>query len=454
MCGGLLGIVFALTAVLLPLAVLGLPALLSVVEQAAGVRADGQVELARWLVVMTLPQVFLYAVAGSGTAVLYSHRRFVLGAIAPAVENVGVIAVLLLVAARYGTHRADAAGVPVGELLLLGLGATAAVAGHAALQWWGAWRCGVVLRPRRGWREPTLVAVIRRAGHALAQAGLLAAQTLTLLAVASTVAGGAVALQIALNFYFLPIALIATPVGLATLPRLSRLHRDGASDGFSDALVRGLMLALFVVTPAALGYVVVADAVAHVIGVGGLATASGYAMIAGALAALAIGLVGHTVFFIATQASYAAGHTRDPLRSMALQTTLCLALCVCALLLARPGRLPSLVGGAYAVGSLVGGAHLLYRTVGGSRAILRRLGASWARVLGATILMALPARLVLSLVHDATPGRAGWVLALVASAATGLAVYLGLQLMLRSRELVWLRSGMHAVPATPKEAPA
>jgi len=139
---------------------------------------------------------------------------------------------------------------------------------------------------------------------------------------------------------------------------------------------------------------------------------------------------------------------------MALQTTLCLALCVCALLLARPGRLPSLVGGAYAVGSLVGGAHLLYRTVGGSRAILRRLGASWARVLGATILMALPARLVLSLVHDATPGRAGWVLALVASAATGLAVYLGLQLMLRSRELVWLRSGMHAVPATPKEAPA
>ena len=117
-CGGLLGIVFALTAVLLPLAVLGLPALLSVAEKAAGVRADGQVELARWLDVMTLPQVFLYAVAGTGTAVLYSHRRFVLGAIAPAVENVGVIAVLLLVAARYGTHRADASEVPVGELLL------------------------------------------------------------------------------------------------------------------------------------------------------------------------------------------------------------------------------------------------------------------------------------------------------------------------------------------------
>jgi putative peptidoglycan lipid II flippase len=458
MCGGLLGIVFALTAVLLPLAVLGLPALLSVVEKAAGVRAGGQVELARWLVVMTLPQVFLYAVAGTGTAVLYSHRRFVLGAIAPAVENVGVIAVLLLVAARYGTHRADASAVPVGELLLLGLGATAAVAGHAALQWWGAWRCGVVLRPRRGWREPTLVAVIRRAGHALAQAGLLAAQTLALLAVASTVAGGAVALQIALNFYFLPIALIATPVGLAMLPRLSRLHRDGDADGFVDALVRGLTLALFVVTPAALGYVAVASAVAHVIGVGQLATAHGYAMISGALAALAVGLVGHTVFFIATQASYAAGRTRDPLRSMVLQTTLCLALCGGALLLAEPRRLPALVGGAYAIGSLLGGAHLLYRAVGGSVSILRRLGRRWVRVLGATLVMVLPVRLVLSVVHDAVPGRAGWVLALVTSSATGVVIYFLGQLALRSSELGWLRSGLRsevrAAPQTPKEAPA
>ena len=40
----------------------------------------------------------------------------------------------------------------------------------------------------------------------MAQAGLLAVQTLALLVVASRVAGGAVALQIALNFYFLPIA--------------------------------------------------------------------------------------------------------------------------------------------------------------------------------------------------------------------------------------------------------
>jgi len=64
-------------------------------------------------------------------------------------------------------------------------------------------------------------------------------------------------------------------------------------------------------------------------------------------------------------------------------------------------------------------------------------------------------------VHDAAPERAGWALALLASSATGVLVYLLGQLALRSNELGWLRSGVRAdVPAavraapTPKEARA
>lgn len=452
MGGGLLGIVFAMTAVLLPVAVLGLPALMAVMERVAPAPASGQVELARWLVVMTIPQVFLYAVAGTGTAVLYSHRRFALGAVAPALENVGVTVVLVLVAVRYGAHRADATHVPQGELLLLGLGATGAVAAHAALQWWGARRCGVTLRPRGGWREEELLGVIRRARHALAQAGLLAAQTLTLLVVASTTAGGAVALQIALNFYFLPIALIATPVGLAMLPRLARLHRDGDSAGFVDTFTGGLRLALFVVTPAAVGYVAVAAPVAHVIGVGELGTPAGYAMLSGALSALAAGLVGHTVFFLATQASYAAGDTRAPLRSMALQTVTCLLLCAVALPLADGVRLPALVGGAYAVASLVGGTHLLWHTAAGSTAVLGRLARSWSRVLAGVAVMFPAVWLVLPLARDTGAGRTGWAVALVAGSSVGLAAYLVTHLVLRSHELAWLRSGVRPGRALPEEA--
>lgn len=452
--GGLLGIVFAATVLLLPLAVFGLPALMAGAQHVSDAPANApidQVGLARLLVVMTVPQVFLYAVAGTGAAVMYANRRFVLGAVGPAVENVGVVCVLGLVAAIYGVHPADASDVPIGELLLLGLGSTAAVAAHAGLQWWGALRCGVVLRPRRGWRESEVRAMIRRAVHALAQAGLLAAQTLALLVVASTVAGGAVALQIALNFYFLPIALIATPVGLAMLPRLARLHDADDNAGFLDAFARGLMLALLLATPASIGYVVVAGPVAHAVGVGQLATEAGYAMVSGALAALAVGLVGQTVFFIATQASYARGDTRAPLRSMALQTAVCLTLCAGAVLVIEGTQLPTAVGGAYAIASLVGAGHLMFHVVNGSAAVLRRLGRSLVRVLVGAVAMVLPVQLVVTVSRDVVAGRPGWILALIAGSVAGLLVYLIAQLLLRSPELRWLWAGLRRSGPAPSD---
>ncbi len=69
-----------------------------------------------------------------------------------------------------------------------------------------------------------MLGTIRRALRSVAQAGLLALQLLALLLVSNRVAGGTVAIQMALNFYYLPIALAATPVALALLPRLSRLQ--------------------------------------------------------------------------------------------------------------------------------------------------------------------------------------------------------------------------------------
>ena len=56
------------------------------------------------------------------------------------------------------------AGVPNGEVLLLGLGCTGAVALHAGLQWLGARRAGVRVRPTAGWRDPEVRDVLRRVG--------------------------------------------------------------------------------------------------------------------------------------------------------------------------------------------------------------------------------------------------------------------------------------------------
>jgi putative peptidoglycan lipid II flippase len=449
-CGGFLGVIFAGATLLLPLAAWGLPLLLQAAGADGSDGPDRQVELARVLVIMTVPQIYLYAVAGTGAAVLYAHRRYLLAALAPALENVGVIAVLAVVALQYGAAGSDAGDVPLSELLLLGLGSTAAVGLHAGLQWWGARRCGVRLQPQRGWHDADVNQALRRAGHAVMQAGLLALQMLALLLVASLVSGGAVALQISLNFYFLPIALVATPVGLALLPRLSRLDQGGATVDFLETLLRGVMLALFVVIPASAGYVAVAQPIAHLVGVGQMATPIGWTMIATSLTMLSLGLAGQTLFFIATQASYARADTVTPLRSMGIQTLLCCALCTAAVATADGPELLPLVAGSYAIASLAAGIYLLLRVVNVCASFQWRLVQSVTRVLAGTGLMLVPVYAVTSLSRVALPGRAGWALAVVGGSLVGLITYIAAQALAHAPELSWLRHdiAVRAVDAT------
>ncbi|GAA0930457.1 hypothetical protein GCM10009554_13570 [Kribbella koreensis] len=441
--GGFLGIAMVLLGLLAPIAVLLLPELLRItslggVGLSEVTRDSGQIGVTRLLILLTIPQVFLYAVVGSATAVMYAHRRFALAAAAPLVENIGIILVLVLVGMIYGTGK-ELGAQSTGEVLLLGLGSTGAVAAHAAIQWWGARRAGVLLRPRAGWRDPEVLVTIRKALRSVSQAGLLAVQLLALLLVSNRVAGGTVAIQMALNFYYLPIALAATPVALALLPRLSRLHQSDSTGEFTSTFIEGLGLALFMAIPAAVGFVVLADPIAHTIAAGQMASPEGLRMIALGLAALALGLVGETTFYVTTQASYARGDTKTPLVSMGVQAVFCLTLC--ALAAFAPARLlvPA-IGGAYAIGAVIGGAHLFLRMSRGWQR--RELWSSLVRITFGSIVMAIPAYFSAQLISSHLAGRPGQALALVTGAAVGVIVYALIQLLLRSPEFAWLTSGL------------
>lgn len=452
--GGFLGIALAVLLVLAPVAVLLLPELLRVTAlggaglSGTAIQDSGQIEVARLLILLTIPQVFLYAVVGSATAVMYAHRRFALAAAAPLVENLGIIVVLVLAAMFYGTGQ-ELGAHSTGEVLLLGLGSTAAVAAHASIQWWGARRAGVLLRPRAGWRDPEVLVTIRRALRSVTQAGLLALQLLALLLVSNRVAGGTVAIQMALNFYYLPIALAATPVALALLPRLSRLHQGDSADEFAGTFTQGLGLALFMAIPAAVGFVVLAGPIAHTIAAGQMATPAGLAMISGGLAALAFGLVGETTFYVTTQAAYARGDTRTPLVSMALQAVICLTLCGVAAF-ARPSQLLPAIGSAYAVAAVVGGTHLFLRLSRGWQR--RQLWESLGRVVLGSAVMAVPAYLCADLIGSHVGGRIGQALALVAGAVVGVVTFGVTQLVLRAPELAWLTAGVRKRHAATGEA--
>jgi putative peptidoglycan lipid II flippase len=437
--GGALGLVLGALTAVVPLVLLLAPVVLHRAAGSGHADAAGQAQLARWFLLMLLPQVYLYAVVGCSSAVMNAHRRFALAAAAPALENLGSIAVLLAVAARYGTGG-DVTGIPAGELLLLGIGSTAAVALHAGIQWYGARRAGVTVRPRAGWRDPEVVLTLRRALPSLLQAALGAVQVLAVLMVTNRVAGGVVAYQVAATFFFLPIALGATPVALSLLPRLSRLHQGGEDRLFRDTVVRGLRFALFVTAPASVAVLLLAPQLARAVSYGRMAADGGTAMVAIALAVLALGIVGEAGFLVGTYASYARGDIKRPLRSMLVKFATCLTLLGVALTV--QGRsVVAAAGLAVSVAALAGAAHRIAGLLRSLPAGDERLVPAAARIAVGAAAMVVPLLLGARLV-DGLPGQVGALAGTTAVCLVAGAGYLAVEALLGAPEAGWLAGAL------------
>jgi peptidoglycan biosynthesis protein MviN/MurJ (putative lipid II flippase) len=419
----------------------------------------GQSHASALLVLMLMPAVPFYAVVGSASAVMNAHRRFALAAAAPAAENIGMILVLVLTAVLYPTALFGGAGTgveepPLGMLLLLGLGASAAVGAHAFTQWWGARRVGVLLRPRAGWRDPEVRTIVRRAGPSLLQAGLAALQLLLSLLIAGAVAGGVVAFQLAMNFYYLPVALGATPVALALAPRLSRMTADRERATFRETYLQGLAFALFLASPAAVAYGVLSSSLASAISFGGFGSGGGPELLAAALLGLAIGVAAETVFLVTTYACYARNDTKTPLWAMLVRVGIGLALAWPALLLDGSAVL-LVLGLAWSIGGLAGAVYLAHRLLRGLRSSDPRgqqphgpepLRRALPRIVAVSAVMAPVAWGVATgteaLLPDFLSAGTQSLLGVLVASVVGGFVYLGLQSYLRAPELTWVLSAL------------
>src|ERR1700748_156598 len=117
--GGFLGVTLLSLLASAPVAIILGPLVLRFAALGAGPSpaSSAQVQVGRLLIIMFIPQIFCYGVVGTATAVMNSRQRFALAAAAPAIENIGTIAVLLATAGIYGSGTSGTS-VPTGELLL------------------------------------------------------------------------------------------------------------------------------------------------------------------------------------------------------------------------------------------------------------------------------------------------------------------------------------------------
>jgi putative peptidoglycan lipid II flippase len=243
---------------------------------------------------------------------------------------------------------------------------------------------------------------------------------------------------VAFNFVALPVALLATPVGLALLPDVSAaVATDRAQDAAAVAR-QGLALTAFLTLPAAVGLVLLAEPLADMVARGAMANGHGREITAGAMAFMGPGLVGQSLFFVATQVSYARGGARAPLLCMATQAGLCLAAVAMMASMAPVRDTVELAAAGWSFASVVGGASLTLLVLRGDAP---RLGYTAWRAAVACLLMWWPVTWTVS-VAQTVAGHYGSVVALVAGSLAGICVYVGVQRLLRAPELAWLWSAM------------
>ena len=434
---GLFGCAVCVAAIAVPVIVVAVPFVLRATSGAG--EAHDLVGASTWLVVLLAPQIVCYAVIACSVAVMNAHRRFALAAAAPVIENVGSIAVLAVVWAVYGTGR-EVTEVSSSEIVLLGVGTTAAVVLHASVQWLGARRCGVVLTPRMGWRDRDVRVVAARGGAAMLQAGLWAVQLLVALALANRLAGGVVAVLIATNFFFLPIALVATPIALAALPRLATHHAAGQTGAYAEAVTRALGLTVFVAAPAAVGYLVLAPHLARVVAFGSSARADARDLISSALGALALGVIGLAIFTVATYAHYARNEVLVPLRAMVAQATVAVSIMFVSLT-AHGARVLLVVCGGLAAGTLCGAAVQL-RRLGLAPQQLAFLRRSLTRTAICVLAMAVATWGCDRVLATRFTTRLGDIATLAAAIAVGVVVYAGAQRLARAPELALITGSL------------
>jgi len=442
--GGLLGVALIGMLALIPLVAFATPWLLRLGSLGATnpAAAQSQAQEGAILVLLFLPQVPLYAVIGTATAVMNAHRRFALAAAAPALENIGTIAVLGVVAVLYSHSVTQLHTVPFSLMILLGVGTTGAVLLHASIQWWGAKRVGVVLVPNAGgWRDPEVRATTRRALPAAVQAALASLQVVALLLVADRIAGGVVAFQLGLNFQSLPIAIGATPVALSLVPRLARMTDPAQAGMFRDTYVRGVSFAGFLVIPAAVAYAVIPLPLAGAIGFGAFAKGGGRALLAAVLLGLALAVVGETLFAVSSYACYARKDTTHPLRGMVIQALVCAAGIAVAVHLHGTAFLTGL-GLAYSLGAVAGASylvlHLRRRLPHGGEPALRPL----LRTLACSAIMAVPVWASAHFVADQAKTAAEHVALMLVICLGGAAIYFAAQAAMGAPQIQWVTGAL------------
>lgn len=403
-----------------------------------------QIRVGSVLLVMFLPQIVFYGLGTVMTGMLNANRRFGVPMFAPILNNLVVIGVGVAYYVLAAGQVKQLEELTRGDLLLLGLGTTAGVVVMAMVQWPFLRRLGFRYRPAWNPRHPELR---KMAGLSAFTIGFVVVNQLAYMVIpilAAQVQGGYTAYQNALMFFQLPHGLFAVSIITALLPTMSEQALTKDWDRFRASLAQGVRLTGFVLFPATVGYLILAEPLTSLLLQHGVVQPESIALLSRVLVVLTLGLVPFSLFQLTLRAFYALQDTRVPFQVNLVAAGVRVVLdVVLFMLLPTEWKIAGIAAG-HAVSYTVGLALLLRRLrprIGGRLGGLK-ITEALTRMLLASLLMGVVVALVAAGSQTLTTRLLGSdtgllldLVAVVTGLLSGLTAYLVAARVLRIEEL-------------------
>lgn len=397
-----------------------------------------QRELATFFLRVFAPQIALFGLAAVAGGLLNAHGRFGPPTFSPILNNLILMATFVVFAALTTgvTSSAQVEG-DTGLKLLLGAGATAAVAAMAAINWAYVRRLPGRVRVRVDFGHPAVRKLARLSAWTVAYVATNTAGFAVSFYLASGVQGGLTAYVTAFAFFQLPIGIAATSIVTALVPKLAAHHVDDDPEAFRRRIADGLRTLALLMLPATAGFLVLGRPMIETLLQHGIVGTQSVDLVAAVLRLFAVGLLPFAAYQLLMRAFYTRQDARTPALSNVIENgaTIALDLALFGALSVKGLALAHSLG--YFVGCAAAG-WILVRRVGPvmDRASLLEMGkvAVASAVAGAAMLVVVAG--VRGLIG---PGDWRALVQLVAGAAVGAAAFLGAARALRVRDLAVLR---------------
>lgn len=274
-------------------------------------RLDLATVMTRWM----FPYIGLMSIVALAAGILNTWKRFAVPAATPVLLNLSIIGCawgLTPVLARHGIEpiHALAAGVLIGGLLQAGT-QIAALARIGMLPKIG-------LTPSRiaaAWRHPGVRDVLSKMAPALLGVSVAQVSLLINTQIASHLQTGAVSwLTYADRLMEFPTGLLGVALGVVLLPQLSSAQGRGDGQAYSDMLDWGLRLVLLLALPCAAALLVFAEPLVAVLFHYGAFTARDVQQCAHAVMGWGVGLMGLIAVKVLAPGFYARQDTKTPVK--------------------------------------------------------------------------------------------------------------------------------------------